>query len=251
MKIISIINQKGGTAKTTTAFNLSYSLGKLGKKVLMIDLDSQANLTETVKIDSEIEDTIYEVIAEEIDLNKAIYRTSLENLSIIPAKIELSDIEIEIADRLSRETILKDAIEEAGIDYDYVVIDCPPALSLITINALSASDGIIIPSEPSVYSLSGLEQLINLYTLVKKKINPKLDIEGVLITRVDARTNIAKEFENELREIFGDKIFKTLIHQNVAVAESQKNELAILEYDAKSKAGKEYLKLAEEVIGNE
>lgn len=251
MKTIAIINQKGGTAKTTTALNLSYSLGQLGKKVLMIDLDSQANLTETIKFDCEIANTVYEVISEEIDLNKAIYRTSLDNIDIIPAKIELSDIEIEISDRLSRETILRDAIDKTDLDYDYIIIDCPPALSLITINALSASDRIIIPNEPSVYSLSGLEQLISLYSLVKEKINPELDIEGVLITRVDARTNIAKEFEDELRKIFGDKIFKTLIHQNVAVAESQKEELPILKYKSKSKAGKEYLDLAKEVIANE
>ncbi|TDX44582.1 ParA family protein [Orenia marismortui] len=254
-KVISIINQKGGVGKTTTALNLAYSLTEFDKRVLIIDLDSQANLTDTVGFEDEETKVItsYELLTEKVGFIEAIQESKLVNLDLIASKVDLADVEIEIADIIGRETILRDSIGKVRdqLEYDYIIIDCPPSLSLVTINALSASDSIIIPAEPSVYSISGFSKLLDIFNVIQEKINDKLAIEGVLITRVDARTKIAKSFEDKLRELFGDKIFETVIHQNVRVAESQEEQLPVYLHDRQARASQEYIDLAKELLSNE
>lgn len=253
-KVISIINQKGGVGKTTTACNLAYSFLELSRNSLLLDLDSQANLSHTLVFDEDIKDnTTYELLTGQAKLTDLIQESRVRNIDIIPAKLDLADIDIKTANREDREMILANAINEADdqLEYDFIILDCPPSLSQITINALCASDSIIIPTEPSIYSTNGFSQLIDIFELVQDNFNPKLDIEGVLLTRVDSRTRIADEFEEKLRELFGDKIFKTIIHQNVAVAESQREQMPVHLYDNQAKASKEYIELAREVIANE
>lgn len=249
--IISIVNQKGGVAKTTTAINLSSSLVSLGKKVLVLDIDPQSNLTQGLGFTQQADTSIYEVLTEKLALDRAIYNTDITNLDIIPSSISLANAEIELAGELGRETLLREAIEDANLSgYDYVIIDCNPSLGLLTINALSASQGLIIPVEPGVFALEGIGQLIKVIKLIKRKINPQLEIEGVLLTRVDGRTNIAADFQGELEGIFDDKVFDTLIHQNVAIAQAQIEEKPVNLYDKKARGAQEYMELAKELINS-
>jgi len=249
--IISLVNQKGGVGKTTTAINLGASLAELEKEVLLIDIDPQGNLTQGVGFDTEkVDNTIYEVLTTDINLEEAIYQTEFNNLDIVPSTIKLANTEIELSGEIGRETILSEKIRQANLDYDYILLDCSPSLGLLTVNSLSASNDLIIPIEPSYFSLEGLEQLINIIKLIRKKINEDLSIKGVLMTRVDGRTNIAEEFEKDLKEVFGNKIFNTLIHQNVKIAEAQGEQVPINHYSRKAKGSKEYMKLAKEVVTN-
>lgn len=248
--IISIVNQKGGVGKTTTTCNLGSCLVELGKKVLLIDNDPQGNLTQSIGV-KEYKNTVYDCLTNELPIHEAIHKTCVPNLDIVPSNIKLANAELELSNALGRETILKDCIESSSLDYDYILIDCNPSLSLLTINALTVCDTMIIPLEPSVFALEGIAQLIKVINLVKKKINPKLGIEGVLLTRVDSRTSLSKEFREQLHEIFGPKVFDTVIHQNIAIGKAQIESVPINLFDKNSKGYKEYLALAQEVMDRE
>ena len=251
-KVVSIVNQKGGVGKTTTAANLAYSLTEFDRNILLIDLDSQANLTQTLLL-GEVENkvTSFDLLTGQANLKEAICESRIKNIDMIPAEINLANVESKTADMESRDFILTNAIEEVKeqLEYDFIIVDCPPSLSVITVNALFSSDSILVPTEPSVYSTNGFSQLLDIVDMVRDKSS--LDIEGVLLTRVDSRTNIADEFEENLRQVFGDKIYNTTIHQNVAVAEAQKEQLPVYLYDSGARAAKEYINLAKEVIANE
>lgn len=247
MNIISIVNQKGGTGKTTTAINLGASLVKLGKKILLIDADPQANLTTGIGIKDK-DKTIYDCLVNDAPIKECIYKTGIENLYIIPSSIQLANAEIELSSVLGRESVLKDAVCSSSLDYDYILIDCNPSLGLLTVNALTVCDNVLIPLEPSIFSFQGVDNLIKIINLIQKKLNSKINILGVLLTRVDSRTNISKNFESQLKEIFKNKVFDTLIHQNVKIVEAQVEKKTIIEYDKQSKGAKEYLQLAKEVV---
>lgn len=246
IEVITIASRKGGTGKTTTAFNLAFSLTEYDRKVLLIDMDSQANLTSTVGIMEEVNYTIYDVITGQAELKEVIYETQLRNIDIVPACLELANLEIEISDKDNRELILKQAIDKANLKYDYIIIDTAPSLDLTTINALCTSNSIIATVKPSIYSFQGLEQLISLVDLIKANFNPKLNLEGILITQVDRRTRVAKEFTNDLEEIYKDKVFDISISQNIAIVEATIEGLPVYLYDNNSPAAKQYLKLAKE-----
>jgi len=262
MKIIAIVNQKGGVAKTTTGINLGAWLAETGKNILLVDLDPQANLTQGLGLNKE-EKTTYKILKSKIHFDEAICKSNVEQenwkgkLDIIPSSIELANAELEFSGEIGRETLLKEAFENSKLNeknnevYDYMIIDCNPSLGLLTVNALSLADSLIIPLEPSMFALDGMEQLMNVIKLIKKKINSNLSIEGVLLTRVDGRTNIGKEFENELKKIFGNKVFDTIIHQNVDLANAQTEEVPINIYNRNAKGAKEYKQLAKEVKNNE
>lgn len=249
MDIISLVNQKGGVAKTTTAVNLSAILAELGNKMLVIDLDAQANLTESFGINAdEFDNTIYEVLTQDLDLKNAIHNTDF-GVDIIPANINLANTELDIANKISREMILKRAFKKASLDYDFVILDLPPSLGLITLNALTFSDYVLIPLDSGVYSLSGINQLLKIITMVKENdLNDNLDIIGAVLTKADDRLNITKEMLSALNNIFDDKLFKTYIHHNSKIIESQSASKPINFFDKKSRGYEEYLELSKEVI---
>jgi chromosome partitioning protein len=248
--ITAIVNQKGGVAKTTTTINLGSCLAELGKKVLLIDIDPQGNLTQGLGIEN-IDKTIYECLTDELPLSEIVQHTSINNLDIIPASIKLANAELELSNTLGRESLLKDALEHTILNYDYVLIDCNPSLGVLTVNALTAAEDIIIPLEPGIFALEGIGQLVKVIQLIKKKLNPKLNIKGVLLTRVDSRTSLAKEFKEQLHSIFGDKVFNTVIHNNVKIAEAQTHKKPINIYDKNAKGSIEYMSLAKELLSYE
>lgn len=246
MKILALVNQKGGVAKTTTAINLGSCLCALGKKVLIMDIDPQSNATKGLGITG-FQKTTYDCLINDVNVKEAIYPTTIKGLDIVPSNIKLANAELELNSVMGRETILKDQFH-SGFDYDFMLIDCNPALGLLTVNALCIAEGIIIPMEANIFSFEGIEQLVKVIHLIKKKLNNKLDIFGVLLTRVDARTNISKEFESQLHAIFKDKAFKTLIHQNVKINEAQTARIPVNHYDTKCTGSVEYMQLAKEVL---
>ena len=247
--VLTLANQKGGVGKTTTAVNLAAFLGKKKKKVLVIDLDPQGNATSGLGVDKgELETTIYDVLVNEESIADAIWESSAENVSICPTNINLAGAEIELVNVMSREQVLKEALKEIRDDYDYILIDCPPSLSILTINALTASDGIIIPIQGEYYALEGLTQLVDTINIVKKKLNKNLSILGVVLTMFDRRTQLTRQVEEEVSNYFGDKVFNTHIPRNVRLAEAPSHGVAILDYDKNSKGAKAYESLAAEVI---
>ena len=247
--IISIVNQKGGVGKTTPAVNLCAFLGKKRKKVLMIDLDPQGNATSGLGIDKgDLENTIYDVLVNEVPMSEVACQSSAKNVDICPTNINLAGAEVELVSAMSREQILKNAIEEIADNYDYIIIDCPPSLGLLTINALTAANGIIVPIQGEYYALEGLTQLIDTINIVKKKLNPKIGILGVVLTMFDRRTQLTRQVKEEVDKYFGEKVFKTFIPRNVRLAEAPSHGLPICEYDENSKGAKAYEALTKEVI---
>lgn len=246
---IALVNQKGGVGKTTTAVNLAAYLGKKKKKVLIIDIDPQANATSGLGISkAELEDTVYDVLINEVPMSEVIYETSADNVDICPTNINLAGAEIELVSVISREQILKKAIEEIKDSYDYIIIDCPPSLGLLAINALTASDDIIIPIQGEYYALEGLSQLIDTINIIKKKINPNIQILGVVLTMFNMRTQLSKQVKDEVDKYFGKSVFNTIIPRNVKLAEAPSYGQAICDYDKNSKGAKAYQSLAAEVI---
>jgi len=248
-KIIAIANQKGGVAKTTTAVNLSSCLAVLGKKVLLIDIDPQGNASSGLGINrlGSIK-CIYDVIVNNVPVKKVIVATDIENLFIIPATIQLAGAEVELVSAISREVKLKRALELVKSDYDYIFIDCPPSLGLLTLNALTAADSILIPIQCEYYALEGLSQLMNTVQLVKKHLNPMLNIEGVVLTMFDARTNLSIQVVDEVKNYFKNKVFTSIIPRNVRLSEAPSYGQPVNIYDPKSKGAEMYMELAKEVI---
>ena len=247
--IISIVNQKGGVGKTTTAVNLCAFLGKKRKKVLMIDLDPQGNATSGLGIDKgNIDYTTYDVLVNELAMSEAIIDSSAKGVKICPTNINLAGAEVELVAAMSREQVLKNAIKDIEGDFDYIIIDCPPSLGLLTINALTASNSIIVPIQGEYYALEGLAQLIDTINIVKKKLNPEIGILGVILTMFDKRTQLTRQVKEEVDKYFGEKVFKTQIPRNVRLAEAPSHGLAICDYDTNSKGAKAYEALTKELI---
>lgn len=248
-KIIAITNQKGGVGKTTSTVNLGASLASLGQKVLLVDIDPQGNATSGVGVDKgDLDECIYNVLVEEQDAANVIVPTVVEDLSIIPATIQLAGAEIELVSTMSREVKLKKALQEIKDDYDYILIDCPPSLGLLTINSLTASDSVLIPVQCEYYALEGLSQLLNTIRLIQKHLNKELMIEGVLLTMLDARTNLGIQVIDEVKKYFQDKVYKSIIPRNVRLGEAPSHGKPITVYDPKSKGAEVYLELAKEVM---
>ena len=248
-KVIVVANQKGGVGKTTTSVNLSAYLGDLKKKVLVIDCDPQGNTTSGLGIDkSALETTVYDVLINEAKIKEAVIETKYKNLAVCPSDVDLAGAEIELVSVNQREYILKKAIEEVKQEYDYIFIDCPPSLGLLTLNAFAAADSVIIPIQCEFYALEGLGQLTNTITSLKKSINEALEIEGILLTMFDKRTNLSGLVLDEVKKFFPDKVFKTVIPRNVRLSEAPSFGEPILAYDKLSKGAFAYKALAKELI---
>jgi len=248
-KVIAVANQKGGVGKTTTSINVSACLASRGKKVLIIDIDPQGNTTSGIGINKRtIQKSIYDVLINEELIQDVIIKTDYENLYICPSNIQLAGAEIELVAVMSREFRLKNSLEPIRNEYDYIIIDCPPSLGLLTINAFSCADSILVPIQCEYYALEGLSQLTNTIKQVKKALNPKLDIEGVLLTMFDARTNLSIQVVSEVKKYFPQKVYKTIIPRNVRLSEAPSYGQPIIVYDPKSKGAECYLDLADEII---
>lgn len=248
-KIIAIANQKGGVGKTTTSVNLGAGLAQVGKKVLLVDIDAQGNATTGVGIEkSELDQCIYNVLVEDADVQGVIQKTATENLDVLPATIQLAGAEIELVPTISREVRLQRALQPVRDEYNYIIIDCPPSLGLLTINALTAADSVIIPVQCEYYALEGLSQLLNTVRLVQKHLNKNLAIQGVLLTMLDARTNLGIQVIDEVKKYFRDKVYRSIIPRNVRLSEAPSHGKPIMQYDAKSRGAEVYIDLAEEVI---
>lgn len=252
VKVIALANQKGGVGKTTTAVNLAACLAAADRKVLLIDSDPQGNATSGLGIDKrDVKQSIYDVLVRDIPARETILETAYANLSLLPATISLAGAEIELVNMMSRETRLKNALERVKYDYDYVLIDCPPSLGLLTINALTAAGSVLIPIQCEFYASRAVTMLMNTIQLVQRNLNPALKLEGVLMTMFDARTNLAEDVVTEVKKYFSAKMYETIIPRNVRLSEAPSHGEPIIVYDPRSRGAEVYTELAREVIGDE
>ncbi|MGO3170599.1 MAG: ParA family protein [Bavariicoccus seileri] len=250
-RIISVANQKGGVGKTTSTVNLGAALAYYGQKVLLIDADPQGNATSGLGINrGNLEDDLYDVLINDVPLVDVIQPSSREGLWVVPSSIQLAGAEIELTTQQKREQRLNQAIQSLETTYDFILIDCPPSLGHLTINAFTASDTVLIPVQCEYYALEGLSQLMNTITMVRKHFNSRLKIEGVLLTMFDARTNLGTEVKNEVIKYFQEKVYQTIIPRNVRLSEAPSYGQSIIDYDLKSKGAEVYLSLSKEVMAN-
>ncbi|MCK4422543.1 MAG: ParA family protein [Candidatus Omnitrophica bacterium] len=248
-KIISLCNQKGGVGKTTTAINLSGGLALKNKKVLLIDMDPQSNATSGLGVEKKsVEKSVYNILLEHVSVASIVRKTSVENLYLLPSNVQLTGAEVELVNEMGREHRLKNALKQETQKYDYIIIDCPPALNLLTINALSASKSVLIPLQCEYYSLEGISQLMNTIDLVKNNLNPNLEIEGVLLTMADYRTKLCNQVISEVRQYFKDKVYRAVIPRNIRLSEAPGFGQPILLYEPQSIGAKKYNELTLEVL---
>ena len=249
-KVISVANQKGGVGKTTTTVNLATLLAKKGKKVLLIDTDPQGNATSGLGITKELELSVYDILVGETTFEETVQETAIKHLKVCPSNISLAGAEVELVSMMSREQRLKVKLDEVKEYYDYILIDCPPSLGLVTLNAFTASDSVLIPVQCEYFALEGLGQLLNTVNLVKKHLNKNLEIEGALLKMYDARTNLSNQVVKEVKKYFEDKVYKTVIPRNVRLSEAPSYGMPISIYDPKSKGAKAYEKFTKELLKN-
>jgi len=251
-RIIAVANQKGGVGKTTTAINLSSCLATKGQKVLAIDMDPQGNMTSGLSVEKdEVEYTVYDLLIDEVDVEQVICREVFENLDVLPTNIDLSGAEIELLDADNKQFILRDKISKIRDNYDFVIIDCPPSLSMLTINALTTADTVLVPIQCEYYALEGLSQLMKTIELVQTRLNETLEMEGVVFTMYDARTNLSLQVVENVKDNLDEKIYKTIIPRNIRLAEAPSHGLPINHYDPRSTGSESYMMLADEVIHRE
>ena len=249
-KIISVANQKGGDGKTTTTVNLSTILAKKGKKVLLIDTDPQGNATSGLGVSKDVELSVYDILIGDTEFDETLQETAIKNLKVCPSNISLAGAEVQLVSMMSREQRLKTKLDKIKDQYDYILIDCPPSLGLVTLNAFTASDSVLIPVQCEYFALEGLGQLLNTVNLVKKHLNKNLEIEGALLTMYDARTNLSNQVVKEVKKYFEDKVYKTVIPRNVRLSEAPSYGMPITVYDPRSKGAKAYEKFAKELLKN-
>ena len=248
-RVIAVANQKGGVGKTTTAINLSACLAEKGQKVISIDMDPQGNMTSGLGIDKdEVEKNIYDLMIGDAEVNDVLQKEAIENLDVIPTSIDLSAAEIELIGVEDKEFIIRNAIQSIRDNYDYVIIDCPPSLNMLTINAMTTADSVLVPIQCEYYALEGLSQLIHTIELVQERLNPELEIEGVVFTMYDARTNLSLQVVENVKDNLNQNIYKTIIPRNIRLAEAPSYGMPINLYDPKSKGAESYMLLAEEVV---
>ena len=247
--VIAIINQKGGVGKSTTAINLAASLGDLGKRVLVVDFDPQGNATSGFGVDKDsLEHDVYDTLMNSVSIEDVVVASPVEGVSVAPATIQLAGAEIELVSVMARESVLRYVLDPVRSSYDYIFVDCPPSLGLLTVNALVAADSLLVPIQCEFYALEGLSKLLESMRMVKGRLNPSLDVFGVVMTMFDARTTLSRQVVEEVRDFFGPKVFDTVIPRNVKLSEAPSHGLPINRYDPRSKGALAYAELAEEVV---